>query len=635
VKYNSVSEYIYKTHYNYLFDEINRHFLKVRKQLDLGTKSIPNPTHAKLEDFSIEAVYYKDDIFQEKDEIKLSVNVEITLSGDKFNDFENDTKNIWFIVTCHAKIKNGISDFEINEVEEYITKPYKYLESLSPFAIPYISNDDLDDRAKMFLEKYCKEALESPMALPIKTVLNNMAVRAYYAPLGNDVYGKTFFSKSVEEVYDKNHEKVKMELGPRTILVNRNIQDVDVFGSINNTIIHECVHIEFHTKYFELHKITSNSSNSIIYKAKQQNEKLNSDEQRAFDFMEWQASKLTPRILMPAQTTKIKFHQLRDEICNQFPLYNDADKLQIVIERLAEFYKVSKQAAKIRLIDLGFHKALGVNNYVNGEKVPNFSQNTKQLNRNQTFVIDFLDSVIHTSTNEILSKLSREGKITYVNGIVVINAPKFVSINNQGQKELTSYALEHLDECAFVFSKRQNNTQSEQNNYVMSMNFLCRPQNKKDYVPTDYATESPNNKELERFADEIDDSFEALTLKKRMNGKFYEDFNEVIKELGFVKADGTPNSYQISKHTNVSDKTITSYLTEGSKPSKEILLAICAGLKIHSIIAYVLFEKAGISIRNSYDPDDVIYCNLIDMHHDEGLERWNKYLEDANKNQLP
>jgi len=635
MKYKSIKEYIDEIYYNDIFEAVKTHFLKIRKQLNFSTYSIPDPNDIELEDISIENVHFKDDSLQEKEEFKISVYAEFTLSGDKHNDYENDTKNIWFIVTCHGMLKNGIKDFEIDEVEEYYSKPYEYQKALSPYAIPYITKNDLENRAELFLEKYCKEMLEVPMALPIKNVLKKMEVKAYYAPLNKEVYGKAYFGKSIEEIYDKNREILLANIKPRTILVNPNVKDLSNYGSINNTIIHECVHIELHSKYFELQKIISNSPNSIVHRVNQKNDILNSDDLKAYDLMEWQATMLAPRILMPAKTTRIKYHQLRDEIGTLFPLYREADKLQIVVERIAEFFKVSKLAAKIRLIELGFHKALGVNNYVNGEKVPSFSFNTKQFNRNQTYVIDFIDSVIQISTNKNLLKLSQEGKITYVRGFVVINSPKFVTTNNQDEKELTSYALDHLDECVFVFSKRQINIYNEQYENYISLNFLFRPEGKSKYVPTTYAKDLPSNLELEEFADEIENTIEALTLQKRMNGEFHEDFNEVIKELGYLKADGTPNSYQISKQTKITDKTIKSYLIGETKPSKEILLAICAGLRIHSKIAYILLEKAGISIRNSFNENDAIYCNLIDMHYDEGLERWNKYLDDAKKPQLP
>lgn len=635
MKYNSIREYIDDLYYNDIFEEVKKFFLINRAQLNFRTNSNPNPTYVKLEDISIEKIYYRDDIFQDKDEFKITVSAEFIISGNKQNDYEDDVKNLWFIVTCFGIFDNGIRNFEIADVEEYISDPYPYKKALSQYAIPYIPTEDLEKRAEAFLVKYYKEALETPMALPMKNILQNIGVHAYYAPLSNEVYGKAFFSESKEEVYDKEKKIVLKKIKPNSILINKDINKINGLGSINNTIIHECVHIELHSKFFELQKIINNSSKSIVYRVKQENNILSNEEQKAFDLMEWQATMLAPRILMPAKTTRMKYHQLRDEIGKLFPLQSEAYKLQIVIDQLAEFFKVSKLAAKIRLIDLGYHQAKGINNYVNGEKTPDFSFNSKQLNRNQTYVVDFIDSVIQIRTNDNLFRLSQEGKITYINGLVVVNSPKYVTINNQGLKQLTPYALEHLDECAFIFSKREVQVNNEQYKTYLASNFLCRPEAKNKYVPADYDKDSPNNKELEKFADEIENAKEAVTLHKRLNGEFHEDLFEVVKELGYLKPDGTPNYYQISKLTSITDKTIKSYVSGESKPSKEKLLAICAGLRIHPKITYLLLEKAGIIITKSYSEDDMIYCNLIDLHYDEGLDRWNKYLLDSNKTQLP
>jgi Zn-dependent peptidase ImmA (M78 family) len=81
--------------------------------------------------------------------------------------------------------------------------------------------------------------------------------------------------------------------------------------------------------------------------------------------MEWQANKIAPRILMPLETTKIKI----DELYEKYG-YSDNDQerteiLERVIDDLADFYNVSKQSAKIRMIDLGYREAAGAYNFEN------------------------------------------------------------------------------------------------------------------------------------------------------------------------------------------------------------------------------------------------------------------------------
>lgn len=73
--------------------------------------------------------------------------------------------------------------------------------------------------------------------------------------------------------------------------------------------------------------------------------------------MEWQAKGAAPRILMPAKPTRLKADQL-------LAIYGGADDASIaayenVVDELAELFDVSRQAAKVRLMDLGYSKAEG------------------------------------------------------------------------------------------------------------------------------------------------------------------------------------------------------------------------------------------------------------------------------------
>jgi len=634
MKYDSISDYLEETKYDEIFNAILGYYNDNKNHIYLTTYAVPNPLYIKLIDISVSKVYFKDNIYDEKDEFKIVVDAEFTLKGDKSIDYEEDTKYRKFIVTCSGIFNKGLKQFKIIEVDEYSSRPYNN-NGLSEFLIPYISKDDLEDRAEMFLKKYYEEALTTPMQLPIKTILDKMNVKVYNAPLGRDIFGKSFFLSSREQVYNDDNEVEEIEIGPRTILVEPNVAFFRNIGSYNNTVIHECVHIEFHSKFFELQSILSNPIKSIISSFDKGQKNIKSSDLKALSIMEWQASMLAPRILMPANTTRIMYDRLLDEIEEYYPNYSAGDKLELLIEKISDFFNVSKQAAKIRLIDLGYTNATGVGNYINGEKVPNYTVNDNIDIKNRTYVIDFIDSIRLIRGNEHLRRLSQKSKITYVNGFVVINSPKYVEVSSMGTKSLTAYALNNIHECAFVFKRRKTETNNYYYEYLETMHFLCRPENKKTYVPADYDDESTNNKKLIQYGDYLDDTLDSKEILKKMNGEFHEDFNVVIQELGLLKDDGTPNYYQISKETLISDHTIKSYLTGKSKPQKEKLMAICGGLCLHTRIAYKLFEKAGISMTNSMTDEDLIYCSLIERHYDEGLENWNKYLKLAKKTMLP
>jgi hypothetical protein len=107
----------------------------------------------------------------------------------------------------------------------------------------------------------------------------------------------------------------------------------------------------------------------------------------------------------------------------------------------------------------------------------------------------------------------------------------------------------------------------------------------------------------------------------------------VIKMLGFTHASGEPNYSGMYSLTKVRDKTIKTYVTH-QLPQKEKLLAICAGLRIHSEVAKKLIEEAGININTAREID-FVYRSLIERHYNEGLDKWNEYLLEANQPTLP
>ena len=82
------------------------------------------------------------------------------------------------------------------------------------------------------------------MPLPVNEIVHNLGLKMYYAPLDNTTFGKIYFDSAVVTVYSDPESRVQKEisLSSGTILVNPDIYFMGNIGSINNTIIHECVH---------------------------------------------------------------------------------------------------------------------------------------------------------------------------------------------------------------------------------------------------------------------------------------------------------------------------------------------------------------------------------------------------------
>jgi hypothetical protein len=170
------------------------------------------------------------------------------------------------------------------------------------------------------------------------------------------ILGQMCFTDGRVEIYDPLEDEY------REIIVNAGTMIIDPdtgykrnIGSKRNTIAHECFHWTRHRFYYiEAEKLDEKKTFAyrcpVILKS-DSTQRLWSDE----DWMEWQATNIAPRILMPKETIAEAMKLvLRKGESNPFFRQGLIPKNGWIIEQIAGVYKVSKQAAQIRLQELGY-----------------------------------------------------------------------------------------------------------------------------------------------------------------------------------------------------------------------------------------------------------------------------------------
>ncbi len=251
-------------------------------------------------------------------------------------------------------MKNGLHNVKIVRVEEYNKDRFDKENALDHYLVPYLYSEDADTVAENFLNKHCKRALKTAMPLPVEEIVRDLGMQLFFAPLDDNIFGKTYFETSTVTVYSdtaflKTEEKI---IAPGTMLVNPNTFFMYNIGTMNNTIIHECVHWERHKMFFELMRLLSHECHSISCKII---EIYGKDKTKStpLDWIEWQANTLAPKILMPVSTTK-KFIQDRLYNLRQSMPANtrEAEVMVQAIQDTADFFQVSRIAAKLRAIEL-------------------------------------------------------------------------------------------------------------------------------------------------------------------------------------------------------------------------------------------------------------------------------------------
>lgn len=230
--------------------------------------------------------------------------------------------------------------------------PSSYIDLKS--LIPVIRKRDFDNKASEFLTKYCPEALQKPMAVPIGDIARKkMGLRVYTDyRLTEDfsILGQMCFTNGLVPIYDKEEDGFydkKVRYG--TMFIDPDTYFMRNLGSVNNTTAHECVHWEEHRLYY----MSLPSSDTVAVACRCPTTEKSEETQQDWtdiDWMEWQANGIAPRILMPVQT----FSKTVEDIKKRYSprTGNRAEDIKAIARRVADFYHVSMQSAAIRMSEL-------------------------------------------------------------------------------------------------------------------------------------------------------------------------------------------------------------------------------------------------------------------------------------------
>ncbi len=627
-KYDSFSSYLEDTLYNPIFSKLKTYIINNKQRMNIATSLVPYPSYVELSDFHIMGVSFHDSD-TDKIAFNVAIQAEIEVKGKSKYDYESDCAEHWFKIPFNATLKDGLQNVQMGYISEYSKEKFNAEDALTKYLVPYMYVKDLDLHAEKFLEKYCPEALKAPMPLPIKEITETMGLTVYYAPLPDNMFGRTYFNKANVKIYGKNEDVVSTDVDEGTILVNPRNSFMYGIGSENNTIIHECVHWDKHYKFFELQKILNPELNSIscavVDGYKKEAEKLENE----LSWMEWQANALAPRILIPKKTGKTKLNELLGNLTRSFPSTRKAEIMQYAISEFANFFNVSTTAAKIRAIELGFEQAAGVFNYVDGKYYPPFSFAKGSINKNQTFIVDRNNIIFESNLNTALIEDIKEHRFIHAGGMLVINDPKYVDISEDSEATLTDYALEHVDECCLVFN-RTTRVSKQYDDSFYRICFLCRDADSKNFVEAKFNPKEGNNEDVQKRAREMAAIKEEA---KRISGILSELPSTFSGTLDYhIKRRGYTNE-KMEERCYISSRTIQDYRNNRNQnPSLESVLSLCIGLNLHPEFSYDLISKAGYIFKVS-SQEHIIYKYLIDHHHMENIDMWNEKLKDAGINQ--
>jgi len=264
-KVQSFKEYFEKKYENQIESIAKKYVYNNRERFH--TNYIPNPTSCYYAEQNVMGISFKDSNIKNEIFFHLSVIVYVQIKGraGKYsnNSYDEDTAEEWIGISCSAILDNGLTNVKFLDVDRYSKQLFNKEKTLSKYLVPYFYSTDLDNRAENFLKKYCEKALMTAMPLPVLEIVEKMGLNIYYAPLTDSIFGRTYFADSNEQVYNPNDVLETKVIKKGSILINCSVSFMNSVGSENNTIIHECIHWEYHKKFFELQHLLNPEEKSM------------------------------------------------------------------------------------------------------------------------------------------------------------------------------------------------------------------------------------------------------------------------------------------------------------------------------------------------------------------------------------
>ena len=190
------------------------------------------------------------------------------------------------------------------------------------------------------------------MPLPVDDIIKaaNLTIETASLSRDLDVFGCCLLLDGYVDVYDyETGAYTPTFYKARTLVFDPASEWAYGEGCKRNTLIHELLHWEKDRRYFEILEIKNRKAKEQLYPIMCRQSRTNftpankNTKQNEVQWLEWQAHKLAPRILMPKEMFKIKTQELLDrgiQSCDE------------LVNKLSEFFIVSRASVKIRLIEV-------------------------------------------------------------------------------------------------------------------------------------------------------------------------------------------------------------------------------------------------------------------------------------------
>ena len=142
------------------------------------------------------------------------------------------------------------------------------------------------------------------------------------------------------------------------------------------------------------------------------------------------------------------------ELLPKYAWMNEYVMYERIINELADHFRVSKEAVKYRLKELGYSDTRGLLNYINEEYIPAYKI-PSEISPYQTFDISFDELVFLRKTNPHLRDILSTGDFLYCEGHLCLNREEYIQIGKDSRPHLTDFARSHMIKCCILFTRHR------------------------------------------------------------------------------------------------------------------------------------------------------------------------------------
>lgn len=583
----SFTDYVAKRFDNNFWAIAEKYIDENKDALGIELYKIHRAGEREITDVVVEHVWV-DDLPEMKIQFDVALSICLEISEGDYHYDNSEEKMIWIMVRCRGDLENKLDDFEVFDVKGYNGRN-RAQNPMDDSLVPYIPYEKLEDVAKEFLKNNYPEALnikptgQSPVWVNPNVLANKLGLKIETQRIKEDasVFGQIYFEDTDIQMYEEEAEEDSLvHVAGRTIIVDPQMFLLRNIGSVNNTIIHECVHWVKHRKAFALEKLfnadASYISCEVVGRAASPIAK------RTVEFMERQANQLTPRIQMPADPFRAKANEYIGKFMRETGVKYTVDVIENVISALEIEFGVSRQAAKIRLVELGFEEAAGTFIYLDGHYVKPHSYKKGTIQLNQTFSISAQDAAIQRFSNLELREKTQNGDYLFVDNHMVYNAPLYIKRGMNNELELTDYARSHMDECCLVFDmtivnniEHAYHTECFLNRDSSNITFEVKYHNGYENAPQSRQV-AIRQKEME----------EAVSIRKQMTDDPEQCMELILKWRNRTYTD-------LGDAIDRNPKTISRTVKGETSPQFETAILICFELNLPPMISTKLLDVLG------------------------------------------